>query len=167
MIPHINEHNEVIGETTIAEAKKNGWPRRVSRIFILDDSGTLLLVQKRNSELRIEPGKLDMQGGHVDVGETYLEAATREVQEELGIAVHPTTISEEPIFFENTFYMSLIARIPQTTNFTLKEDEVQWVEWVPLDDIFSQIENDSNKYTPWFLDACTRFCDTLNTKENS
>jgi isopentenyldiphosphate isomerase len=43
-------------------------------------------LQKRSSRKRIQPGKWDSSvGGHVDPGESYEQAAERELAEELGV----------------------------------------------------------------------------------
>ena len=87
-IPKINEQDEVIGETTIEEAVVNGWPRRVSRVFVFDESGNILL-QKRSQTMLSYPGLWDQSAaGHVDIGEAYKDAAKRELYEELGLELN-------------------------------------------------------------------------------
>ncbi len=45
-----------------------------------------MLLQKRSAHVRSGAGKWDDSvAGHVDEGETYLEAATRELAEEIGV----------------------------------------------------------------------------------
>ena len=111
-IPKIDADNNIIGETTITEARKNGWPRRVTRIFISNEKGEFLL-QKRSTEARIHPGVWDCSGGHVDLGESYTQAGVREVFEELHTEVSVTEVTE-PVFFENTFYVACRTTIPAT-----------------------------------------------------
>jgi isopentenyldiphosphate isomerase len=58
---------------------------RAVHILVCNSKGELLL-QKRSSSKRIQPGKWDSSvGGHLMPGEAYEEAACREAGEELGI----------------------------------------------------------------------------------
>jgi len=59
---------------------------RVVHILVFDKKGRLLL-QKRSMNKDVAPGKWDTSvGGHVNPGEDILEAAKREMKEELGVA---------------------------------------------------------------------------------
>ena len=82
-----------------------GWPRRcsvcknttyrnplpVAVVLVPVEGGGLLLIRRA-----IEPqaGKLALPGGYVNYGETWQEAATREVQEETGAVVAAESIRE-------------------------------------------------------------------------
>ena len=58
---------------------------RVVHVLIMDESGRWLL-QKRSARKDIQPGKWDMSvGGQVVPGESSVDAAMREVREEMGI----------------------------------------------------------------------------------
>lgn len=58
------------------------YARRTARVLLLDRYGRILL-------LRFMDGKWLTPGGGVDRGESLREAAARELQEEVGLAVHP------------------------------------------------------------------------------
>ena len=77
---------EVIG--TAPRKRCHGDPSLIHRsvhIVVFNTAGQILL-QKRNLHKDIQPGKWDTAvGGHLDSGETYLDAAKREFGEELGI----------------------------------------------------------------------------------
>lgn len=150
-IPKINDQNEVIGETTITEARQNGWPRRVTRIFIFNKKNQVLL-QKRSAEARIHPNVWDCSGGHVDLGETYMEAGVREVREELAVEVTPRAVSE-PVYHEHTFYVACVAQIKSDTQFSLKLNEVTEVKWVAVDELLQLVKLHPNSFTPWVVHA--------------
>ena len=57
-----------------------------------DGSGACLLLTRRSSELRRHAGQFALPGGRVDEGETFQEAALRELSEELGLHYGPSTV---------------------------------------------------------------------------
>lgn len=59
-------------------------PRLGVGAFIRDESGRLLLVQRRREP---EAGHWGLPGGKVDFGETVEAAVLREIEEELGVAL--------------------------------------------------------------------------------
>lgn len=76
----VDENNNPTGSATKQEAWRDGLVHRVVRISILDPAGRLL-VQKRSLQKELFPGRWDNSAaGHVDAGETYEQAALRELQ---------------------------------------------------------------------------------------
>lgn len=55
----------------------------VSAVCVFDDAGRLLTVRKRGTSMFMHPG------GKPEFGETAVQAAARELQEEVGIIVDP------------------------------------------------------------------------------
>jgi 16S rRNA (adenine1518-N6/adenine1519-N6)-dimethyltransferase len=81
----VDQNNNPTGSATKQEAWRGGLIHRVVRISILDPSGRLL-AQKRSLHKEPFPGRWDNSAaGHVDAGETYEQAALRELREELGL----------------------------------------------------------------------------------
>lgn len=68
--------------------EKRGYIRAVE-MLIQNDRGKLW-IPKRTMYKKIAPGGLDYSmGGHVSAGETYMESALREIQEELNLNLSP------------------------------------------------------------------------------
>ena len=82
----VNESGEVIG--TAPRSECHGDPslvHRAAHVLVINTAGQILL-QLRARTKDIQPGRWDTSvGGHLSVGETYEEAAAREMAEELGI----------------------------------------------------------------------------------
>jgi len=84
-ITYVDEKDAVIGAGPQREAHEKGIIHRVIRIYLYNSKGELL-IQKRGDHLRSNPGKWNESvAGHVDEGETYLQAAEREMEEEIGV----------------------------------------------------------------------------------
>jgi len=68
-----------LGEVSVPEAHQKGLLHRISVVYLTNNKNQIL-IQKRSD------GRLDHSAaGHVDVGESYLAAAERELEEELGV----------------------------------------------------------------------------------
>ncbi len=83
----VDEQDRVIGQAAREEVHGNpSLIHRVAHVLVFDHSGELFL-QKRSIKKDVQPGKWDTSvGGHVDAGESYDDAALREMREELGIS---------------------------------------------------------------------------------
>jgi isopentenyldiphosphate isomerase len=88
----VDENDRAIGQAPRAECHGNpALVHRVAHVLVFDRHDRLLL-QKRAMTKDIQPGRWDTSvGGHLDPGESYLEAASREMHEELGIEGVPLT----------------------------------------------------------------------------
>lgn len=76
----VDGKDNILGEVTRDEAHRKGLWHRVSVIYLYNDKGEVLIQQREDD------GRLDhSSAGHVDPGESYLEAAKRELEEELGV----------------------------------------------------------------------------------
>lgn len=84
-ITFVDSQDQIIGYGTKAESILKGHAQRISRVFLYNSTGQLL-IQKRSLHVAI-PGRWDSSAaGHVDEGEDYLMAAKRELLEEVGVS---------------------------------------------------------------------------------
>lgn len=122
--PESNEE-EIVGGSVIHLYRKN------------QDGRIELLWQQRSEKLANFPGKWDVSaGGHVNLGETFVEAALREAWEEIGIKVR----AEELVlvaFRRNKNIINMVYLVDWTDrgeNFKFDDGEVTTTKWVPLSD---------------------------------
>jgi 8-oxo-dGTP pyrophosphatase MutT (NUDIX family) len=87
LVEHVDEHDRVLGVVERGEAERERLPHRIATTICRDRAGRVLVLRRSESLSRF-PGYYDvMVGGAVDVGESYEEAASRELSEELGVRV--------------------------------------------------------------------------------
>ena len=164
-IPKVNDDNEVIGETTIAEAVENGWYRRISRVFLFDEKGRLLL-QRRSSTMRSFPNLWDQSAaGHSDVGEDPATAARRELEEELGVSnlqlkeivdAFPNANGHEKTF--DSVYKGLVS---SSVSLKLDNQEVSDIRWFAIDEFETALAANPADFVPPFVNVWKNFKDRL------
>ena len=145
------ENNHILGEVSRSEAHQKGLLHRVSVIYLYNDQGQIL-VQHRDD------GRLDhSSAGHVDPGESYEEAARRELFEELGIKDIPLekfaqALNEElrpngdNIKHQYTIYKC------KANPVKINKEEIQGVYWAKSTDVLKDMVQDPKniKYTSGF-----------------
>ncbi len=81
----VDENDVPVGTATRAEVHSKKLIHRAVHVFVLNRNGDLYL-QKRSRLKDMNPGVWDCSiSGHLDAGEDYLQAAVRELGEEIGI----------------------------------------------------------------------------------
>nr|WP_320051419.1 NUDIX domain-containing protein [uncultured Desulfuromonas sp.] len=87
MFEIVDENDDVVGLKPRNVCHGNPeFVHRVAHVLLFNSRGELLL-QKRSPTKDVQPGKWDTSvGGHVDPGEDYLQAAYREMKEEVGVS---------------------------------------------------------------------------------
>ncbi|MFI6964336.1 NUDIX hydrolase [Streptomyces sp. NPDC050255] len=90
LVERVDDQDRVLGAVVSRrQAVREGWLHRVAVTVCRDERGRIL-VHRRSEQLSRFPGLHEvMVGGAVDVGESYEQAAARELAEELGIRVLP------------------------------------------------------------------------------
>jgi isopentenyl-diphosphate Delta-isomerase len=80
----VDSHDRILGRDTRANIHRNHLIHRGVHVLVVNTLGEIL-VQLRSPRLDTHPGYLDASaGGHVQSGESYRQAAGRELLEELG-----------------------------------------------------------------------------------
>ncbi|MFC3573097.1 NUDIX hydrolase [Streptomyces yaanensis] len=85
LVERVDEHDRVLGVVDRDEAIANRLLHRVATTVCRDPEGRIL-VHRRQRHLSRFPGQYNwLIGGAADVGESYEQAAARELAEELGV----------------------------------------------------------------------------------
>ncbi|MFI8088275.1 NUDIX hydrolase [Streptomyces sp. NPDC086080] len=88
-VERVDGQDRVLGVVSRREATREGWLHRVAVTVCRDDRGRIL-VHRRSEQVSRFPGLYEVEvGGAAHVGESYEQAAGRELAEELGIRALP------------------------------------------------------------------------------
>lgn len=137
LVDVVDEFDEVIDVVPRRVMRSDRLRHRAVFIAILDGAGRLL-VHRRSPQKDIWPNWCDIAvGGVVGAGETYLEAAHRELAEEVGVtteALGELDLGESRPYDDDQ--VSLMARCYVVTSegpFTFDDGEVVEAWWVHRD----------------------------------
>ena len=81
----VDAEDNIIGTAPKNEARQKGLLSRVSFIVLLNSRNELFLQQRKSTKKTYPLYWSGSASGHVQSGESYLDAALRETEEELGI----------------------------------------------------------------------------------
>ncbi|XKT74199.1 MAG: NUDIX domain-containing protein [Patescibacteria group bacterium UBA2163] len=146
-VVYVNKDDEVIGGGSISDGVMQGVVFRASRVLLINEHGEALL-QQRSSDMLLYPSRWNESAtGHVDVGEEYIDAAARELQEE--ISVSDIILTELGTFFAEeiapeglprySFNRLYVGVYPETMLPSVDPKEVAQVRWVPFDELATWI----------------------------
>ncbi|MCS0635001.1 NUDIX domain-containing protein [Streptomyces sp. LP05-1] len=85
LVDRVDERDRVIGVVDRNEAVAAGWLYRMSMVLCRDEAGRYLVHRRPENSSRF-PGEYSwLVAGAVAAGESYAEAAARELHEEMGV----------------------------------------------------------------------------------
>ena len=94
----VDAHDNVVGKEKRDVAHEKGLLHRVVHVMLFDPDGRLY-VQQRSQKKDLYPGYWEGSlSGHVLSGESYKEAAERELHEELGVCVSRKHLKDIVLF---------------------------------------------------------------------
>ena len=142
----VDAEDRVIDTRTRGEIHARGLMHRAVHILVFNQHGELFL-QKRSMLKDENPGQWDTScAGHVDSGESYLDCAVRELEEELGIVVDQPLerlFHVQPSAF-NGMEHSPVYRCLHSGELRLQVDEIdegKWLSVVDMDALVSDLDS--------------------------
>ncbi len=152
----VDDNDNVLGEISREKAHREGLLHRVSVVYLVNNKDEILINE------RAKDGHLDhSSAGHVDVGESYIEAAKRELQEELGVSGIQlqdigSTYAQDMSKTSNKKHMFRVY-VCKAVPIKLQKDEVKSVFWSNPKDIYADMQINPKKYTGGFKNTIKLF----------
>jgi isopentenyldiphosphate isomerase len=160
----VNNDDEVIGTELKSKKRGLGFISRVVAI-IIRDSTYQYLICKRSAHKADVPDKWDLAAaGNVEVGETYENAAKRELSEELGFTCDLNLLDKYYQEFDDkgttlkffvAIYLGISNEIPELN------DELAECKKQTFDDLDKNIRAHPESFCPGFVNDWQRVKDKL------
>ena len=136
-----------------SEAHKNGWYHNTIHLWLYTNKGEILL-QQRSHKKKIYPLLWDVSvAGHVDTGETFIEAVLRETKEEIGLILTPNSLQKIGVELyqssydngaiqDNEFHHIYLSQLKQPVrNLKTQKGEVEAIKLVTFDEFEELLKN--------------------------
>ncbi|MEU0987958.1 NUDIX domain-containing protein [Streptomyces sp. NPDC005953] len=137
LVEHVDEYDRVLGIVERDEAVRLNRLHRIAATICRDHADRILVLRRAETLSRF-PGHYDaMVGGAVDVGESYEEAAVRELAEELGVRV-PVRFLFKLLFREGISPIWLgvhEAVVSEVLDLVPDSGEIDWYDWLTADEL--------------------------------
>lgn len=170
-VVYVNKNDEVIGSGSIPDGVMQGVAFRASRVLLINERDEALM-QQRSADTLLYPSRWNESAtGHVDVREDYVDAAVRELQEEIGVS--DVVLSEIDTFFveedapegvpKYSFNRLYVGVYSEKTLPSIDPDELTKVQWVSFDELSTWINEKPEDFTPGAVQALNIFFDSLNS----
>ena len=162
----VDEQDRVVGRARRSEMRERGLRHRATYILVFN-SQSQIFVHLRTAEKDVYPSYYDVAiGGVVLSGETYDEAARRELKEEIGVsaadlrAILPLRYDDE-----NNRVNGMIYSCTVDEPLTLQAEEIVTGEWLDLDQVIERVQRDP--FCPDGVEALFRYLDRLASVRGS
>ena len=156
----LNDKAEISGDICLkSEAHKNGFFHQSAHIWIFDKNKNVL-IQKRAADKDTFPNLWDISvAGHISAGELPIDAAIREVEEEVGIIITKNqlqyigTSTHKVTHKINLIDYELHHIYVCNLNFNIKvlkiqQEEVAKIKMIALNKLISNVNAEHNNFVP-------------------
>jgi isopentenyl-diphosphate delta-isomerase len=151
----VDKNDNQIGAMPKMEAHEKGVLHRAFSVFIFNKKGELMLQQRAAHKYHSPLLWTNTCCSHQRDGENNIQAGERRLQEEMGFT---TNLNEVFSFIykapfdngltEHELDHVLVGYFDDNPN--INKEEVEDYKWMLLEDVKSDIENNSSEYTAWF-----------------
>lgn len=156
----VDSEDNFLANVSFEEAIAKKAIRRASRIMVINESGRVL-IQKRSKYIS-KPLLFDNSvGGMLDAGETYEQAAYRELGEELGITNCPLREVLSSTRSGDFFISLFVCAVPDDIAISYDEHEVDSISWMSVDEVKELVTKHPEMCTPALIHIWTDFSDRI------
>lgn len=165
LIDVVDDHNKVISSVSEKELYQKNLAHRIVHVLVFNNQGEIAL-QLRSKTKSFCPGCWSTSvGGRVQSGESYVEAAIREMKEEIGIELKLEKIADDLYIDPNHNGLKMFQRIYKTKYnqpISNNDPDIERFEYKSLGEIQRMVDN-GEKFHPEFLVILSKYFG-INTK---
>jgi isopentenyl-diphosphate Delta-isomerase len=166
----VDENDSVVDRRTLIECMTNGLLHRAIIVLVFNSEGKIYM-QQRSETCRTFPSRWTISvTGHVSSGESYFEAAKREVKEELGVSCTPEFLLKfqlpmiEYSGYREWEFLSVFSASLKAGDRIFHNDEVKGGKFVDVGEIALLVKNQPELFTPDALQAFDRYYEWLKAR---
>jgi isopentenyl-diphosphate delta-isomerase type 1 len=152
----VDKKGNIIGQASRKDCHQNNNLIHQAAAVIIFNQKKELLVQQRSFKKDLYPNCFTFSAsGHLNLGETFVQAAIREVKEELGI-----NISQKDLVFAGKLLIQSPAETElsflffcfynQLININFNKAEIKKISWLKLDQLLEMVNKKEIEITPGF-----------------
>ncbi|MEE9332773.1 MAG: NUDIX domain-containing protein [Granulosicoccaceae bacterium] len=170
MLDIVNEADEVVAHATRDAVHAGNHLHRATHM-VLQNSSAEVFVQLRSLSKDMHPGLWDTSAaGHVDAGESYIDCAVRELQEELGVQVLADQLHEFMRVApseDNGYEFVRVYWVNSDAPITLEAKEIDDGRWMSASALDNWLAESPGDFTPDFHQIWQNAKSLLNSPADS
>ena len=160
----VDINDQVIGQAARAEVHAQGLLHRAANIFVFNSRGELLLQKRTATKDEFPCCYTSSASGHLSAGETYDEAAPREMEEELGLRSPLEYLAKFAGNSENANEHTVLYRTITDDEPVLDPEEIESAAFYPLSEIAEMLAQAPDEFTPPFRQLFNWYMDRFSCK---
>lgn len=153
----VDLNDVVIGQATQDEVYAKLLPHRIVHVLIFNSKGEMAMQLRSAKKSYCPLHWVTTVGGHVQTGESYEQAALREMKEEIGVQL-PMEFFKKDSYNDTRNLQKFLVTFKATYNgpFTINPDEVERVDFFSLEAI-QEMMQEGEKFHPELLFLLQRY----------
>ena len=150
MFDVVDEDDQVVGQAPRSEVHRKRLLHRAVHIFVFNSNGELLIQQRTEQKDEFPLCYTSSASGHVDAGESYVQAAVRELKEELRLQTDLEFLARFPASPMMAYEHSMLYRTITDESPVFDPEEILdgWY-WAP-GEIEQRLESEPDRFAPVF-----------------
>lgn len=158
----VDKDDNPLGPIIRSEANTNNKKyHRAVNIFV--KIGNRFVITIRAQDKDTYPGKFDLSvSGHVSYQESYIDAAVRETEEELGIKLEPEDFIKlgkmlVKMPHENEFQMNYLLKLEESMKGQIKALEASSLKYMTLEEMYRSVDSQPGNWAAWAVESINHF----------
>jgi 16S rRNA (adenine1518-N6/adenine1519-N6)-dimethyltransferase len=150
MFDVVDEHDRVVTQASRSEVHARNLLHRAVHVFVFNSAGELLLHRRSAHKDQYPRCYTSSASGHVDAGETYDEAAPRELAEELGLDSPLEWLCKLPAGPETAYEHTVLYRTTTDAEPRCDPAEIESARFCRLEEVAALLAANPDEFSPPF-----------------
>jgi 16S rRNA (adenine1518-N6/adenine1519-N6)-dimethyltransferase len=146
----VDEHDRVTGQAPRSEVHRRGLLHRAVHVFVFNSRGELLVQMRSALKDEFPLHWTSSASGHLGAGETYAEAAPRELSEEVGLSADLEFVAKFPASTELANEHTVLYRATSDQMPAIDASEIERIAWIGLHELGGMLDRDPATFSPPF-----------------